>query len=104
MVSDHPAFARYYQLVDALQTGYGQRMRIGADLRGPFGGGWTSELDVLTPLSLPAPQMARLHAMNIATWRTTRTRVRRSIATRSTACRSTWARSRTATRPRPRCG
>jgi trans-aconitate 2-methyltransferase len=69
MVSDHPAFARYYQLVDALQSGYGQRMRVGADLCGPFGGGWTSELNLLTPLSLPAQQMARLHAMNIATWR-----------------------------------
>ena len=69
VASDHPAFARYYQLVDELQAAYGQRMRIGADLAGPFGGGWTVELNLLTPLSPPAPQMARLHALNIATWR-----------------------------------
>ena len=69
LTSDHPAFARYYQLVDELQAAYGQRMRIGADLTGPFGGGWNVELSLLTPLSLPASRMARLHALNIATWR-----------------------------------
>jgi trans-aconitate 2-methyltransferase len=69
MVSDHPAFARYYQLVDALQAAYGQHLRVGAALRAPFGGGWTSEVDLLAPLVLPAPQMARLHALNLASWR-----------------------------------
>lgn len=68
IVSDHPAFARYYQLVDELQAAYGQRLRVGATLAGPFPG-WTTELSLLSPLSLPASHMARLHALNIATWR-----------------------------------
>jgi SAM-dependent methyltransferase len=68
MTSDHPAFARYYQLVDQLQAAYGQRLRVGAGLTGPFPG-WTTELSLLSPLSLPASRMARLHALNLATWR-----------------------------------
>ena len=54
MTCDHPAFARYYQLVDELQAGYGQRMRIGATLSVPARCGWKPELDLLAPLSLPA--------------------------------------------------
>ena len=68
MISDHPAFCRYYQLVGELQAAYGQRLRVGAALTGPFPG-WTTELSLLSPLSLPATCMARLHALNIATWR-----------------------------------
>jgi len=68
MASDHPAFLRYYQLVDQLQAAYGQRLRVGAALAGPFPG-WTTELSLLSPLSLPATRMARLHALNLATWR-----------------------------------
>jgi hypothetical protein len=41
---------------------------MGAALAGPFPG-WTTELDLLSPLSLPAGRMARLHALNLATWR-----------------------------------
>lgn len=66
---DHPAFARYYQLVAEMQAAYGQRLRIGATLSIPARTGWKAELDLLAPLSLPAARMARLHALNIETWR-----------------------------------
>ncbi len=66
---DHPAFVRYYQLVGELQAAYGQRLRIGATLPVPASSGWKKELDLLAPLSLPAARMARLHALNIDTWR-----------------------------------
>ena len=66
---DHPAFARYYQLVEEMQAAYGQRLRIGAKLSIPARSGWKAELDLLAPLSLPAARMARLHALNIETWR-----------------------------------
>lgn len=66
---DHPAFARYYQLVGEMQAAYGQHLRIGATLSVPARCGWKAELDLLAPLSLPAARMARLHALNIETWR-----------------------------------
>jgi len=66
---DHPAFTRYYQLVGELQAAYGQRLRIGATLSVPARSGWNAELDLLAPLSLPAARMARIHALNIETWR-----------------------------------
>jgi trans-aconitate 2-methyltransferase len=70
MRCDHPAFARYYQLVDDLQSSYGQRLRVGATLDAAVvGSGWRTELSVLLPLSLPGRRMARLHALNIASWR-----------------------------------
>lgn len=61
--------SRYYELVAALQSGYGQSLNIGADLdRHVQQAGWTiltSELKVVEQ----APEiMARLHAMNIRTW------------------------------------
>jgi trans-aconitate 2-methyltransferase len=68
MVCDHPTFLRYYQLVAELQAAYGQRLRVGAALVGPFPG-WTTEISLLSPLSLPATRMARLHALNLTTWR-----------------------------------
>ena len=66
---DHLAFARYYQLVGEMQAAYGQRLRIGTTLSIPARSGWKVELDLLAPLSLPAARMARLHALNIETWR-----------------------------------
>jgi trans-aconitate 2-methyltransferase len=66
----HPALARYYVLVDELQLHYGQRLRIGADLVGaPAGSGWRTELSTVRALSLPAARMARLHLLNLQTWR-----------------------------------
>jgi SAM-dependent methyltransferase len=65
----HPAFVRYYQLCSELQAAYGQRLRIGATLSVPARSGWKAELDLLAPLSFPAARMARLHALNIETWK-----------------------------------
>ena len=67
--SDDPILRRYYELVAALQSGYGQSLTVGAHLDGCVAGsGWTvvsSELNVVEQ----APHvMARLHAMNIRTW------------------------------------
>jgi len=67
--SDDAIFRRYYQMVGALQSSYGQSLHIGASLDGIVAGnGWTilaSELAVVEQ----APQvMARLHTMNIRTW------------------------------------
>jgi trans-aconitate 2-methyltransferase len=67
--SDDPIFQRYYLMVGALQSSYGQSLYIGAALDGHVAGnGWTvlaSELAVVEH----APQvMARMHAMNIRTW------------------------------------
>jgi trans-aconitate 2-methyltransferase len=68
--SDHPAFARYYTLVNDLQRHYGQRHRIGAELAAPPpGSGWKAELSTVRRLALPARQMARLHHLNLLTWR-----------------------------------
>jgi trans-aconitate 2-methyltransferase len=68
--SDHPAFARYYALVDELQLHYGQRLRVGRTLAGaPAGSGWRTELSTVRALSLPAARMAGLHFLNLQTWR-----------------------------------
>jgi len=69
LASGHPAFARYYQLVEDLQTHYGQRLRIGADLAAPpASSGWTTNLSTVRRLGLPASRMARLHHLNLLTW------------------------------------
>jgi SAM-dependent methyltransferase len=70
MSSSHPAFRLYYQLVAELQQHYGQQSLIGRTLdRALVGSGWQAELDVVRELSLPARRMARLHALNLVTWR-----------------------------------
>jgi trans-aconitate 2-methyltransferase len=70
MSSPHPAFRRYYALVAALQRHYGQDLTIGRTLDGALiGSGWHVEIDVASELSLPAARMARLHCLNLATWR-----------------------------------
>src|SRR5262249_51219458 len=67
--SPHPAFRLYYQLVADLQRHYGQELAIG---RSPerliVGSGWNAEINVVRELLLPARRMARLHALNLATW------------------------------------
>lgn len=67
--SAHPAIQRYYDLVTALQAHYGQRFDVGAQLGDLLA---AAGLDVeergVAVLALPAPRMARLHAMNIRTW------------------------------------
>jgi len=70
MTSPHPAFRLYYQLVGALQRHYGQELAIGRTLdRALVGSGWEVEISVERELSLPAPRMALLHGLNLATWR-----------------------------------
>jgi trans-aconitate 2-methyltransferase len=68
--SDHPVFARYYALVGGLQLHYGQSLQVGARLTSaPAGSGWRTELSTVRRLALPARQMARLHHLNLLTWR-----------------------------------
>jgi trans-aconitate 2-methyltransferase len=67
--SDDPIFRRYYEMVGAVQSSYGQSLYIGTTLdRLVASHGWTivsSELAVVEQ----APQvMAQLHGMNIRTW------------------------------------
>lgn len=70
MSSSHPTLRQYYQLVAALQRHYGQELESGRTLDDALvGSGWSAEIDVVRELSLPAPRMARLHGMNMATWR-----------------------------------
>jgi trans-aconitate 2-methyltransferase len=70
MSSPHPAFRRYYELVAALQRHYGQELSIGRTLdRALAGSGWNAEISAVNQLSLPARRMARLHGLNLVTWR-----------------------------------
>jgi len=70
MSSSHPAFLLYYRLVAGLQRHYGQDAAVGRTLdRALIGSGWLAEISVVRELSLPARRMARLHALNLATWR-----------------------------------
>jgi len=71
MTAEHPAFPRYYQLVERMQTHYGQRMYIGRELealsRSPE---WSLESAEIVVAPLPAVHMARLHSLNLETWST----------------------------------
>lgn len=71
MEAEHPALARYYELVAALQAHYGQRLDIGKSLTALAAG---TPLTVVRSearvLELDASRMARIHAMNLKTWRT----------------------------------
>src|SRR6185436_12038914 len=67
--SEHPAFARYYELVEALQAHYRQRTFVGRDIAAlTRNGPWTVEQERIQRLELPARIMARLHALNLHTW------------------------------------
>lgn len=74
MASDDPTLTRYYQLVEAMQAARGQRTYIGRDLVGSIALGaapspWTVERADTVPIALPAAIAARLHALNLRTWR-----------------------------------
>ena len=63
-------FQRYYRLVERMQDHYGQKLYIGAILEESYDKSrWTIEHSENKPLQLPAPAMARLHALNIRTWK-----------------------------------
>jgi SAM-dependent methyltransferase len=70
LASDHPALGRYYELVGELQRRHGQSLHIGRELEGLVD---TDRYRIAsfaqTPLDVSASDMARLHAMNIQTWR-----------------------------------
>ncbi len=68
--SAHPALARYYELVAELQRRHGQTLHIGRELPALMDRGlYRSVSFAETPIPVAAPDMARLHAMNIQTWR-----------------------------------
>jgi trans-aconitate 2-methyltransferase len=70
MSSAHATFQLYYRLVAELQRHYGQEMMIGRTLdRALAAAGWNAEISGVRELSLPARRMARLHGLNLATWR-----------------------------------
>jgi hypothetical protein len=70
MDSDDPVFSRYYSHVERLQQHYGQRMYIGAELAVLCAeAGLRVQQALEQALQLPSATMARLHAMNLDTWR-----------------------------------
>jgi SAM-dependent methyltransferase len=68
--ADDPALRRYYALVETLQAAHGQRTSPGRELasRSPDSP-WQLERADETPVALPAAIAARLHALNLRTWR-----------------------------------
>lgn len=69
MTGEHPAFPRYYALVERMQAHYGQRMYIGRELAAVTRcEEWSQLSSQLTVASLPATDMARLHWLNLSTW------------------------------------
>jgi trans-aconitate 2-methyltransferase len=68
--SGDPLFADYYRRVGAMHTHYGQNMYIGERLPQIIGetGGAMDRFD-RTRIELDARVMARLHAINVRTWR-----------------------------------
>jgi hypothetical protein len=70
LASDHPALARYYDLVGELQRRHGQRLHIGKLLPTLVDPScYRIRTFDETPIVVAAPAMARLHAMNLQTWR-----------------------------------
>jgi trans-aconitate 2-methyltransferase len=70
MKSPHPVLSRYYELVRELQLRHGQRFEIGRSLEALADTElYRIEYTALRLLRLPEHAMARLHALNIATWR-----------------------------------
>ena len=73
LASSQPALAQYYTLVAALQRAHGQNMIIGQTLdRLAEGTGWEVQRSRLTTARLPARLMARIHVMNLRTWKNDR--------------------------------
>ena len=68
--SDHPALGRYYELVAELQRWHGQSLNIGHELPALVDRALYRTVSfVETAIPVAASDMARLHAMNIQTWR-----------------------------------
>jgi trans-aconitate 2-methyltransferase len=70
LAADDPMLTRYYGLVEAMQAARGQRTYIGRDLTAlPASSPWMVERADALPIALPAAVAARLHALNLRTWR-----------------------------------
>jgi trans-aconitate 2-methyltransferase len=68
--ADDAALTRYYALVETLQGAHGQRTHIGrALLARDASSAWLVERADVVPVTLPAAVAARLHALNLRTWR-----------------------------------
>jgi trans-aconitate 2-methyltransferase len=69
MTGVHPAFPRYYALVERMQAHYGQRMYIGRELEAIAASpSWVIESAEIAVSPLPAADMAQLHFLNLQTW------------------------------------
>jgi trans-aconitate 2-methyltransferase len=70
LFSPVPALSRYYELVEQLQAHHGQETLIGKRLESMARGiAGTHVTSVLQEIPMVAALMARLHAMNLATWK-----------------------------------
>jgi trans-aconitate 2-methyltransferase len=70
MFSPVPALSRYYGLVEQMQAHYGQKSTIGKNVGAIAAGvAGASATSVLQEISIAAADMARLHSMNLATWK-----------------------------------
>jgi hypothetical protein len=68
--SDLSALGRYYAWVGEMQAHYGQSLYIGRQLSAlGQAAGWRVRAARETVNLMPVPVMARLHAMNLSTWR-----------------------------------
>lgn len=68
--SEHPALARYYALVAALQAHYGQALDVGPRLEAALARTpWRVVESRAVPAVRPAAAMAELHLANLRTWR-----------------------------------
>lgn len=66
-----PAISRYYRLVEQLQAHHGQETLIGKRLEALAGGvAGARATSALEERTMPAAVMARLHSMNLGTWKT----------------------------------
>lgn len=67
--SDDDVIRRYYDMVERLQSSYGQALRVGDRLEALLGeSSWTLRSSRSRIVERPAAVMARLHAMNLRTW------------------------------------
>ena len=70
LFSPVPALSRYYDLVEQLQAHHGQETLIGKTLGAVAAGvAGARATSVLQEIPMAAAVMARLHAMNLATWK-----------------------------------
>jgi trans-aconitate 2-methyltransferase len=70
MASDDPTLARYYESVAAMQARHGQKMQIGGHLEAALAETpWRIEHSAARALTLEPRLMARIHVMNLRTWR-----------------------------------